>query len=635
MSFTINSVVFKVFLPILVGLAIFATLDSIKVDSLDPQVDSLGDALNSFNREIVLANTDEEQQSLTGEQSAKARGKLREAVILNVMISQNCGLTLKPEEANVVNVQEEFQQSTWEELKNLAEGSAQSSSTSIFYPYEEDNEYYRSTDEESDGPYAALREDDVGISCAGADQLSSNIPGASALTENEGNDMEGRYGRVGFEVANNFTVKDTRVAAFRFPNLGGEGSEGVYTELLMGGKVLTFAPDGCQDSSFYDSKVRMQNIPVIIEGSSSQEPCNGPKLEYNALDINYMMCEGATGYIQTNVGGQTGEHTLEGDNQHAARYFNFVGEAGGVIESGVEFTQGFEIPDFFSESAGDLSGFVERQFVQVDLNPKVLVRQKGDDCLEGLTLDDESKVIGPAIDHNNDGDRERCEFDDFESYGENSREWNDLNVTCGLVKESAQQEGFEYYRPVWYVEDRQFCFDEAEVKDGYRITSGSLDSIKFDEGVVMTRDDGQPRNDVAYDLSYLQEIEKVVLEYESSPESAVSVAVNDNYPVFKVHDAHSEMYFEEIIKNEDFDEIEAEYEAEKIGEGRQDHLLTLNPSEGTFDWRWSEGNDRMRYTGELESLPDEISSVEFRQAGGNEAEDVKLKSIEISGGSAC
>lgn len=525
MSSTVNSTVFKIFLPILIGLAIFATLDSIKVESLDPNVNSLRDALDSFSRQIELGNTEAEQQNLDyfndDNVAPKARGKLREAVILNIMTSQHCGLTLKPEEAdNIVYNQDEFSNGVIEGLKQFYEGSSGDASSEIYYPdYEGLGNYYeKNGDENSDGPYAALRDDDVGISCAGADQLSANTLGVSKINENEGNDMEGKFGRISFEVENNFTIEDTRTVGFNFPNLLQQNKEGVQTRLLSGAKTVAFAPEGCGDRSFYNGLVRMQNVPVIK--SEEANPCNKAKLVRNEVDLSYVMCRGATGYIETNVGDPE-EVEAESDNkaEFAESTFNFVGgQLAGDQVSDIPLIGGK-----LENAADAIFDVASNELLDLETDTRMLIRDGATSCIEDIETTN-SKVLGSDLEG-----LSRCETENLGDSGN----WNGLNVECSVVEETITNSnggGTELYNTVWVNSDEgSKCEEQFDITDSFELESlsevdsqsdvdvyydGSLNIQGLDNGVNPGGD--EEGANILYKLGYYEHINEVSLNIEAN-----------------------------------------------------------------------------------------------------------------------
>lgn len=603
MSFTINSVVFKVFLPILVGLAIFATLDSIKVDSLDPQVESLGDALNSFNREIVLAKSNEDGKDDT----EKARSKFREAVIFNVLSAQHCGLTGMPEKAVENNGRISDYRAFNEEvggILNSIEGGGLTgldSSKKIFYP-----------DLGSYTPYKALREDDNLLTCAGSDQLSSNVPGVSQITTNEGNDMEGRYGRIGFEVQNNFTIDNPRIAAFSFPGISAD--EGAYPQLLLGSKQLVAAPDGCEEQ-FYDSRLRMQNVPMIAEGTVMEDYDLCDTKDFAELvasedhdKISYMMCGGAVGYIQTNIGGpaQTGEATS--------------GPRAQALFTGLERIFG---DNFIGDNLLD---DVSDELLNIKTFPELLIRQEGESCIEpdgagkGIVADD-SQVIGPAIDHNNDGDRETCEFGSLDSYGENSEKWSDLKVKCGL-----KSLGQDRYSTVWYAANNQEC----EAEDAYQIlpnfqrTSGSESNVAYGDALELQATDSSGSASIEYNLRKFDKIQEIRIAVESNRKSAVQ---------YRLKATDGSEYLIESDWDAGLGANGYEFSAEANGETESLGEISENGPIVDYDVVFDSGGDKLSYgtTGSMNTnINEDIDSLSIEFSKGREESQIDDEYLEIT-----
>jgi hypothetical protein len=597
MSFTINSMVFKVFLPILVGLAIFGTLDSIKVNSLEPNVNSLDEALGSFNREIVLAGA-EENEPLDED---RARDKYREAVIFNVLSAQHCGLIGKADEAKVVGDYDQFGN---EIVSGLVQdfisnpsvlGEETQYEPSIFYPG-------------SSKPYNVLNESGFSLTCAGGDQISSNMPGISQITENEGNDMEGQYGRIGFEVDNTFTIDDARIAAFSFPGID---SDGTYPAMLLGLKTISAAPEGCSEG-FYNGKLKMQNIPVIAEGNAVQnyDLCNpedfSKMIQQEPEAISYLMCEGAQGYIQTNIGDiqNSGEATSGTGSQITSQVLDFLG----------------------------LTDSINSELLNVETYPRMIARQKAASCIDeggkDLLVEDESKVIAPKLDFGSG--RESCSFQDVKNYHEediSGRNWNGLNVKCGLVEDEITQEGgggFNYYNTVWYAEEGQTCNrDEYSHKVSYDITSDP---------------DSGPQ-ERTFDLSRFSEIENIDVRFARNEKSEYNVILNGERIVtssWREGGNKAPGYYVRSLEesnNQDWSEKEIPNSDESIA---QDYILRLN-KEDYVSWSGTAGNFPEEQ--DFESLkrsyeiPDNPSKLTFRVVPNSEGESsrIKIESISVRG----
>ncbi|PSH00083.1 MAG: hypothetical protein BRC28_01595 [Nanohaloarchaea archaeon SW_4_43_9] len=203
MSSTVNSTVFKIFLPVLIGLAIFATLDSIKVNSLDPSVNSLESALNSMDRSMTIGDIyttdkeEDEKQLLKEKSKEKSKQEVREAILINIVMAQNCDLVTSLNEA---------------EWKNLGPDASNNPDT-VYIDYNPDSfknyEPFMITKDEGEAP----------ITCVGAESpteivkppLQNFRSGPDEATQT--NDMEGKFGRINFEVENTLEFENPRVGA--------------------------------------------------------------------------------------------------------------------------------------------------------------------------------------------------------------------------------------------------------------------------------------------------------------------------------------------------------------------------------------------------------------------------------------
>lgn len=469
MSMTSNSVVFKIVLPIIVGLAIFATLDSIKVNSLDNQTDNLGDALSQFNRQITLG----------GDGEQKARDKYREAAVFNILGAQHCGLVGKPEEAEVTRDYADFRQYG---LNDLISNLESSSAEEVFgVETDQESQIYFPGDSK---PYERLREDDELLTCAGADQLSSSIPGVSAITEGEGNDMEGRYGRINFEAEETITLKNPDVASFSFPDINHEGT---YPNMLAGMKRTAMVPAGCDSEGRYDGRMKMENVPAIMEGDliGQYDLCDfnefNQMLEDHENPIQYKICEGATGYIQSNVGDSynTGEATTQVSG------YSFIA---GIIEIYGGITGGVGTQGLFQEN-----------FMNLEVYPMTIIQQGATECLDEDLLAGDTDSLGPQVDYNDDGDRESCSFSDVESAGQPSS-WNGVDIECGLIEE---KDSLHYTG--WRIPDQQCLSSQTVIEGGEQLNYYDMGSAyRQTEGVTSTEfqnDDSIDNPNIYYDGS--------------------------------------------------------------------------------------------------------------------------------------
>ncbi|PSH01201.1 MAG: hypothetical protein BRC26_04125, partial [Nanohaloarchaea archaeon QH_8_44_6] len=542
MSSTVNSTVFKIFLPVLIGLAIFATLDSIKVNSLDPSVNSLEGALNSMDRSMTIGDiytTDQEKDEkklLEEESSERSKQEVREAILINIVMAQNCDLVTSLNEA---------------EWKNL-EPNVPNNPETVYIEYNPDSfdsyKPFMITKDEGEAP----------ITCVGAESPTEKVkPPVQNFVEGpdesiQTNDMEGKFGRINFEVDNTLEFKNPRVGATAIYD-NDISETGSFPDFWRANRVVVMVPESLQrqndcgnwipdnnnpaksqatfvpgtenglsnnkDVNKYDDKllgnsgnrliyafrVRMQNVPIIKEGYAGQrsdfnhglctkDESSGIKdflMDYSTDDpygnseaARYIFCEEATGYIQSNAGkmDNTGESSVD--------KFDLISGYGPEI-----------------------------------VFPKLLIRQNADDCLEGgsgdggkdLTVPDEANIVGPRVDFGNG--REKCTYEELkDNYknGRNAKTWKGNELRCGLTKDSLiQKEGgkIDFYNTVWYTVDSDRCGEKVDHLSSYSsLTKDGNPKTYYGDGKLklwdMTEED---EVDVRYDFQHYNSIDEVTI----------------------------------------------------------------------------------------------------------------------------
>ncbi|MBY6293968.1 hypothetical protein GLU60_01110 [Nanohaloarchaea archaeon H01] len=504
MSFTINSMVFKVLLPIMIGVAIMGTLNSIKVTSLDSQVDSVNDVISSIDRTITLGNGGEQQNWLTSESNeenaTKARKEFREAVIFNMFAAQHCGFIRRVENVEQENIY------SWNDVSEFEE----TTTSALLYPYP------------GSPPFELLKENDFSPVCAGASefQLMPEINFLDNPLIENGNDMEGHFGRINFEVQKNFTLSNPRIAAFEFNEFQDDRQ---YPDIwrndrasLMLPDNLKTAEDACntkQQISFYDSvsnprdvsrygsvnvyskenrglyafRLRIdESIPKIKESYDGPQELSLCDSDYSLKSfikgtgdsepLKYVMCSSLEGYFQSNAESITNTGAATSDELRSEWIFPQL-----VAESGAE------------------------------------------NCIE------EAKVSGNDLGLTFGG--ERCTFEDVIKATEQESEGTTLE--CGLKPDKISQTdssgGFKYYNTVWYVDgeaENTCSFENFDVKKTYQnnINPGNIEQT--DEFLILR---GTSR--VKFNLNYqnINNLNSVTVNYKQiregeSMDSPISVS---------------------------------------------------------------------------------------------------------------
>lgn len=637
MSFTVNSMVFKVFLPILVGLAIFGTLNSIKVNSLDPNVDSLNDAIGELTRDVTFGDIYNSEAEENPDRE-KSRQEVREAILINTVMAQRCDFVPLLKNAE------------WKTLK-----SEDPRSDAVYFNYDTDNvgEPFEVSNQEGEVP----------LTCVGADSPAEVVkPPLDVLSSGpqseQTDDMEGRFGRINFDVENTLVFEDPRIGSL---GLYSEAPEdfGNFPDFWRNARTSFMLPAGLQSNEcsgrhsvkkqavfypgyepisglyelysgnnediniynggkrmIYAFRARMVNVPVVKESYSGpyrdltlcgqgansdlKKFLRGDPESQDSNPAKYILCENATGYIQSNAG------SLDNSGESDVDSFDWVNGFGTEI-----------------------------------VFPKLLVRNGADDCTDRPAyMADNGQIIGPEIGLGNG--RKGCSFSESTANeeGRSIENWNGLQLECGLTeKVLKQQDGgnIDYYSTVWHTEEENFCLQDAEILGSYQKIKGSGAEVNPDGDKVSIRGETELGEStiLAYSLNYIDDISRIDIEY-SNYKSSIGISVNGENPVFWSGDAHREQYFEEILLG-DGSSIEAEYDASDAENGPENgYVLSLKPQQSSASWRWydyEEGNQQ--YSTEIDSIPQDANSIEFTFSGSTDRSEVEINSIQISGGPGC
>lgn len=599
MSFALNSLVMKVFLPIIVGVAILGTLQSMKSTSLDPQVNSVEDALGQLDRSFVLGDSKNDKLRMSREQ--KARHEFRQVVIFNMFTAQHCAFLPKIDE---------MPQNS--DFSSLGKGE-------VFYP----QKLHKEDTDQKVGVFEVLKkENELPLSCVGAGNVLQQIPpspsdfmpevlSSDSETGGSGNDMEGRYGRVNFQVEETFRLQDPRVGGTDFDNVG-ESAPSYRPDLWRGDRMISMVPAGMNFNSefcdteylktevtsnrlsykFYDEeigswtenlvqglyadikgfvfgddveydgvlnsygggpeglyayRVRMAGMPMfkpgaMIENYGTASFCgireigegtmksfifgNVPYRDRNKVE--YVMCKGAEGYIQSNAAGLEDGEEAAADALHD-NIFNEDSEA--IVFPIVQIVQG---KDCLDNSDAKFYAFNGEQ---------------------------SEKIISPRIDLDSDGKREYCSLEDVRN--DITRTWKvsqngeEIKVGCALTKKrifqppkvSERRRGHSYYTTVWYAKQDKCEVEYAGITEMFHVTGDlALDGYYTGKRGYLPNDlytsrqglilrSGKGWATATYDLSFNSGIDKIYLKsYVTNGRTRILFHPEDkkNYEVMKL-----------------------------------------------------------------------------------------------------
>ncbi len=469
MAETSSFFIFKVIFPALAGVVIIGTLSGIVTGDggVEDQSEGFFNAIESFDGEITLG---------TQENRADNAEVFREAVMFNAFAAQHCGFIERIGQLNSVE----------------GTDNTQKTKESIFYPhsgYDHDFDYLREKEDFSMGC------SDVGsVSSAAEEKIQSNIPVVKKLgnefREEWGKDQEGKFGRMNFEVKKTFHTQDNKIALFNFQvddkafpenadlwkaqrwmsfvpaDLGIEGAYSAcgrlkgprpVNQLLYGEESLTRYSDLPSKEGFYAYRVRMKNVPMVKENApktdkfslcNTQDNYEGPNVHFNRFflgkntnqdegHVKFVMCENATGYIQSNAGNK-----IEDD----------------------------------SEATNDDDSAWPEDVVY----PKVEIRQDADSCIEDRVNIDGMKSSGNRVMEIN-GNLRTCDLE-----GAVYSKIDARYAKCGLELRRATITGnggsFKYYTPAWFLPDGlenwdkvKLSFKVSETESGYELKDVTAD----------------------------------------------------------------------------------------------------------------------------------------------------------------
>ncbi|MFQ3274982.1 MAG: hypothetical protein ACI9LV_000059 [Candidatus Nanohaloarchaea archaeon] len=528
MSLTMQSTVFKIFLPILVGLAIFGTLDSIKVNSLDPNVNSFQDALGSIDRSVTFGDIYEGDSEENPDED-KAKQEVRETILVNMIMAQRCDFLPLVDDAD------------WRQL-----GSGNPDKDVVYFNYDTGNvgEAFEVSKGKGEAP----------LTCVGTDSpteivkpaLDGARPGPNSK---QTNDMEGRFGKIGFNMENTLVFEEPQIGSLSLYK-DAPTDFGNFPDFWRNSRTSLMLPDGLSSNDcsrshaakkqavfypehepisalyeiysgnnedinkynggqrmIYAFRVRMQNIPIIKEGydgytngltlcgrgtnSDLKEfllGADGPELK----PAKYVLCENATGYIQSNAGAI--------DNSGETDVDNF------------DWASGFGTEIVF---------------------PRMVAERGATDCIDqspDLTV--EGNQVGPELDFGNGG--ESCSFQEVMNYHKedlSGRNWNGIDVKCGLVEDQISQKGgggFNYYNTVWYGDKDQSCEESDsmyDITDIYKVESSQSSEVARDsEGLHFNVYESGGSTTASF-LDHYRSVEKVVIHPLRTTEADVTYQI--------------------------------------------------------------------------------------------------------------
>ncbi|PSG98724.1 MAG: hypothetical protein BRC29_01190 [Nanohaloarchaea archaeon SW_7_43_1] len=638
MSSTVNSTVFKIFLPVLIGLAIFATLDSIKVNSLDPSVNSLEAALNSMDRSVTFGDIEDEQ---------KGRQEIREAIFYNIIIAQKCNLLKAVYDAD------------WERLQT----SDKASWGGIAPDPDKDVVFFYNGDQISEG-FEVSKSEELSISCVGADSPTEMIrPNAEDLREGAGtsktNDMEGKFGRVSFDMNDTVVIEDPKIGSTSLFEGNPWRPSGNFPDFWRNQRLSMMLPNGLEEtndlcdnvgpehykktqsvfykeyeaisglyeaftgnnedinvyegregpSSIYAFRVRMQNVPIIKEGYL------GPKQNLNTC--------------QRGTESKLKKFLIGGENQDSARYV-LCKSASGYIQSNAGSI------DNTGETNVDRID-LKRDFATETIFPKLLIRENSDYCL--------SDTQSEFIDYRLNGDKCTTEevLKDREGSEPVTKNWRGLEVKCGIKKETITQEnggGFNFYNTGWFKTGGKLNGDIKAAGSLYETENGNDGGVESadqnTEGNLIIRSNDQQGSKVTFKTAPFS-VENVGLSFETKGDMNVNLKQDEDKQIqFRIEmDRNNENkqsgvdYTFDIIENGDTkksftDTIDAEQQENAFDvvvdlQYRENLELTVKGGD--------EEKDIFDETIEVSEI--NVNYIEFETSVGDTVPTTKVKEVSI------
>jgi len=509
MSSTVNSTVFKIFLPVLIGLAIFATLDSIKVNSLDPSVNGLQSALSSMDRSVTFGDVytidkeEEEKQLLNEKSKEKSKQEVREAILFNIFVAQNCNL-LKP-----VN------EADWSDIPDSSQNP------------EQDEVYIEGGADES---FEISKEEELSLTCIGAESIKNLVkPSADTLAspdtgDSKTNDMEGKFGRINFDTENTINFDSPKVAsASLYKDSWGQVGNN-FPGFWRNDRVVTMIPENLVrencDEFGYDKPLKTQaRIYHSIEEKKSAFNPAGNNGDINAYQGNWgknaliyafrlrtnmpIVKEGYTRYRS--------EHSFCGQRSFSRMKDFLFGSNRFLDGSPPKRILCEDASGYIQSNAGRVNNDGETSVDTIDIVrdygtevvfPKMLITSNKDDCLDEFTYD-KSEVAAIKIDKG--GERRKCSFEEAkQGY---SMTWKGAKFKCGLYEEQIRQRGkgiISFYNTAW-IKDKSACEKKKFGVTGTFHKRGDLSKL---EGMTLYPD----RNSINYQDS------EVIMDKKSKKE---------------------------------------------------------------------------------------------------------------------
>ncbi|PSH00084.1 MAG: hypothetical protein BRC28_01600 [Nanohaloarchaea archaeon SW_4_43_9] len=365
----------------------------------------------------------------------------------------------------------------------------------------------------------------------------------------------------------------------------------------------------------YAFRVRMQNVPIVKEGYTGPKKdfenglCTEGKsseikdflMDYsedpygNSKAARYVLCENATGYIQSNAGkiDNTGESNVD--------KFDFSGGYGTEI-----------------------------------VFPKLLIRQNPDDCLNKGSESD-------FVDYRLNGDR--CSTEEVLKGEEGSapvtKNWNGLEVECGVKKETIIQNHnngrFSFYNTGWFKTGGNLDGDIKGAEPLYEVENGEDGGeppvAENAKGDLMVRFYDQSGARLTYDLrSY--SVEEVDLNFETKGNMNVYLKQDeDNQIQLRIKRTDNEETGKADYEFKVLEDETTVYSKDKtvnLEEGNPfDVFVDLKYTDNKLEWTIEEGDgsEIVDETKEVSSI--DVDYIKFRTSGDQNNRATKLNEVSI------
>ena len=367
MVLSLTALITKVVLPVMFGAMILLGLQTIKVESLDPNVNDARDAIGSMGPTDVTIGKDVEPDV--------AEKQFRETMVFNILGAQNCDLIGLIEDETLMQGADSFQ--------SMGDGAK----------YHFDN-------------FDNIKELGTEFFCAGASNTIDVIDAPEVIDQEwasqQGHDMEGVLGRIKFNISQSFVIEDPRLLGINLPPEKDSLGQISQPDFWNGDRMSVMMPPGItscggrysrmiypgeddiagrdqgsndgarmSEAEMYAYRLRMVNIPIVKEefreynealgcqtsSSNSQTTLNrflfgsdparpkDPSDSDGEAAAKYVLCKGADGYVQSNAGSIDNTGEADADNPRPED----------VVYPKLELTDDAESCMKISESKVDLS----------------------------------------------------------------------------------------------------------------------------------------------------------------------------------------------------------------------------------------------------------------------------------------